>query len=325
MHSHLYKSSGVSESHQPSRLKDSKKRRKGELGRIYVNLVHTRKATDSSPLLPPMMILMFVLLVLPFSPIYCIGFVSALTTSITVTAKNLSPPRKFIESSRHSRNSFYQTRATADDDAAVATSNFWTLQELEDYAASDTIGVVISFTTFGPGYRAVARAKHDESIVLGYVEGFLRPTQPELLHVDKMEIFQPKLERVRRARPGTLNFGRVSIGLGLLLGYRCLLHATTEEESKGRKPRTVAEFLAIDDADFQHKRLVRYYRYAGFKVVKYVGEDFGSIPDRLVWGGCGTLMKQDIPVLKNKWVSLLELMKTRVEKDKNEVNSKDNK
>eukprot|EP00532_Pseudo-nitzschia_australis_P010133 CAMPEP_0168234466 /NCGR_PEP_ID=MMETSP0140_2-20121125/18278_1 /TAXON_ID=44445 /ORGANISM="Pseudo-nitzschia australis, Strain 10249 10 AB" /LENGTH=279 /DNA_ID=CAMNT_0008167255 /DNA_START=326 /DNA_END=1166 /DNA_ORIENTATION=- len=261
-------------------------------------------------------------LVLPFSPIYCIGSVSAFTTtSITTTAKNLSPPRNFIESSRHSRISFYQTRATADDDAAVATSNFWTLQELEDYAASDTIGVVISFTTFGPGYRAVARAKHDESIVLGYVEGFLRPTQPELLHVDKMEIFQPKLQRVRRARPGTLNFGGVSIGLGLLLGYRCLLYATTEEESKGRKPRTVAEFLAIDDADFQHKRLVRYYRYAGFKVVKYVGEDVGSIPDRLVWGGCGTLMKQDIPVLKNKWVSLLELMKTRVEKEKSGVDS----
>jgi hypothetical protein len=172
----------------------------------------------------------------------------------------------------------------------------------------ETINVVISFTTFGPGYRAVARAKHDESIVLGYVEGFLRPTQPKLLHLDKMEIFQPVLERVRRTHPNTLNFGGVNIGLGLVMGYRCLLYAA-------EKKRTIAEFLAIDDEDFQHKRLVRYYRYAGFKVVKYVGDDAKDIPDRLVWGGCGTLMKQDIPVMMAKWTSLFEMMKSRVEKE----------
>ena len=78
---------------------------------------------------------------------------------------------------------------------------------------------------------------------------------------------------------------------------------------------TIAEFLAIDDEDFQHKRLVRYYRYAGFEVVKYVGDDPKDIPDRLVWGGCGTLMKQDIPALMGRWTELFELMKTRVEKE----------
>merc|ERR1712232_1475089 len=76
-------------------------------------------------------------------------------------------------------------------------------------------------------------------------------------------------------------------------------------------PRTVAEFLAIDDEAFQHKRLVRYYKYAGFEVVKYVGDDFQDMPDRLIWGGCGTLMKQDISILMAKWTSLFELMKTR--------------
>jgi hypothetical protein len=52
-----------------------------------------------------------------------------------------------------------------------ALSLLWTVDELEDY--SDQTGVVISFTTFGPGYKAVARAKHDETLVLGYVEGFV--------------------------------------------------------------------------------------------------------------------------------------------------------
>ena len=140
-----------------------------------------------------------------------------------------------------------------------------------------------------------------------------------------MEIFQPVMDRVRRARPGSLEFGGISIGLGLLMGYRCLLHATAEEESRGRKPRTIAEFLAIDDEEFQHKRLVRYYRYAGFKVVKYVGDEFESIPDRLVWGGCGTLMEQDISVLMDKWSSLFDLMKTRAENGTNSTSDEKTK
>lgn len=186
-----------------------------------------------------------------------------------------------------------------------AETDLWTLDDLEDYASSESVNVVVSFTTFGPGYRAVARAGHDESIVMGYVEGFLRPTQPKILHLDSMVVFQPVLERVRKTHPNTLNFGGVSIGLGVLMGYRCLLHAT--EASNG--PREIAEFLAIDDEDFQHRRLVKYYKRAGFTVVKYVGEDVGSIPDRLVWGGCGTLMNADIPVLMGKWTRLMKKMK----------------
>lgn len=238
------------------------------------------------------------LMVAPFTPslgFECIGFASAFTTSTAM------PSSRRI----HKESITRQQASTADDEKTI-----WTLEQLEEYASDESINVVISFTTFGPVYRAVARAKHDESIVLGYVEGFLRPTQPKLLHLDKMEIFQPVLERVRRSHPNTLQFGGINIGLGLLMGYRCLLYAA--EPSQG--PRTIAEFLAIDDEDFQHKRLVRYYRYAGFKIVKYVGDDPKDIPDRLIWGGCGTLMTQDIPELMAKWTSLFELMKSRVAK-----------
>ena len=225
-------------------------------------------------------------------------FASAFTTAVIATSSRRS----------NGKSTTQATSTTTEDDGNNNNNNLWTLQQLEDYASDETINVVISFTTLGPGYRAVARAKHDESIVLGYVEGFLRPTQPKILHLDKMEIFQPVLERVRRTHPNTLNFGGVNIGLGLMMGYRCLLYAA-------EKKRTIAEFLAIDDEDFQHKRLVRYYRYAGFKVVKYVGDDAKDIPDRMVWGGCGTLMKQDIPVMMTKWTSLFEMMKSRVEKE----------
>jgi len=242
------------------------------------------------------------LIISPFTPgvgLTSIGMASAFTTSFaTVTSRTIRG-----EST---------TRRKASDATTKDEKTMWTLEQLEEYASDENVNVVISFTTFGPVYRAVARAKHDESIILGYVEGFLRPTQPKLLHLDKMEIFQPVLERVRRSHPNTLNFGGINIGLGLLMGYRCLLYAA--EPSQG--PRTIAEFLAIDDEEFQHKRLVRYYRYAGFKIVKYVGDDPKDIPDRLIWGGCGTLMKQDIPELMAKWTSLFELMKSRVEKQK---------
>ncbi len=228
-----------------------------------------------------------------------IGLASAFTTSFTMMSSRAPCGESILQRS-------------ASDAPTEDNKTIWTLEQLEEYASDESVNVVISFTTFGPVYRAVARAKHDESIILGYVEGFLRPTQPKLLHLDKMEIFQPVLERVRRTHPNTLNFGGINIGLGLLMGYRCLLYAA--EPAQGS--RTIAEFLAIDDEEFQHKRLVRYYRYAGFKIVKYVGDDPKDIPDRLVWGGCGTLMKQDIPELMAKWTSLFELMRSRVEKQK---------
>ena len=45
--------------------------------------------------------------------------------------------------------------------------------EIVEYAKS--VGVEISLSTLGPGYRAVARADHDPEQILGYCEGFIRP------------------------------------------------------------------------------------------------------------------------------------------------------
>ena len=67
---------------------------------------------------------------------------------------------------------------------------------------------------------------------------------------------------------------------------------------------TEAEFLAIDDEDFQHKRLVRYYKNSGFNIIKYIGDDFQDIPARMVWGGCGTLMRAKIADLMPLWTQL---------------------
>jgi len=159
------------------------------------------------------------------------------------------------------------------------------------------VGVDLSFNTAGPGFRAVARASHDDSQIIGYCEGFLRPGG-QIIHLDKMEVFKKAVDKAREENPEGFKNGGNILGVGLLLGYLCLLHAKSNGLSK-------AEFLAIDDEEFQHKRLVRYYQIMGFKVFRYVGEDVRNIPDRLIWGGCGTLMGEDVMVLLAKWTKKL--------------------
>lgn len=192
--------------------------------------------------------------------------------------------------------------ATTDADAAATKDSKPTIggklatsEEIIKYG--EDVGVKISLSTLGPGYRAVARAVHDEEQIIGYVEGFLRPGGT-ILHLDKMEVWKKAVDRARKENPDGFKNGGNVFGIGLLLGYLCLLH--------GKENGCVdAEFLAIDDEEYQHKRLVRYYRNSGFKVIKYVGEDIGDIPDRLVWGGCGTLMREKVDVLLEKWTKNL--------------------
>lgn len=192
--------------------------------------------------------------------------------------------------------------SNSDSYAPASPSVSWTMEDLEEQIAQS--GFVVSFSTFGPGYRAVARAQFNESLVLGYVEGFVRPAG-KILHLDKMEVSKPMIEKARReGGDSTFDFGGFGAAIGMLLGYRCFLHGL-------EKGCSIAEFLAIDDEEFQHKRLVKYYKQFGFKIVKYVGEDVQDIPDRLVWGGCGTLMREEIPILMKKFTRLLALMKAR--------------
>jgi hypothetical protein len=198
------------------------------------------------------------------------------------------------QQSRVDATLFWST--TGDSTATPVEARVWTRKELVDYA--DRQGVIVSLTTLGPGYRAMARAKHNSSQILGYVEGFIRPTG-NLLHLDKMEVFKKMVQQARKENPDEFKGGGTILGVGLLLGYLCLLHGQEEGQCED------AEFLAIDDEDFQHKRLVRFYKQAGFKFIKYVGDDFQNIPDRMVWGGCGTLLRAKIPDLLQSWTSLM--------------------
>jgi hypothetical protein len=55
--------------------------------------------------------------------------------------------------------------------------------------------------------------------------------------------------------------------------------------------------LAIDDAPEQHARLVRYLQRFGGVPVRRVGDAFRDIPDRVLYGGKGTIIRGDIPCM----------------------------
>lgn len=120
----------------------------------------------------------------------------------------------------------------------------------------------------------------------------------KILHVDKCEVWKKALTKAKQTNPTGFKSGGQIFGVSLLLGYTCMLHG---KENNCQ----IAEFLAIDDEEYQHKRLVRFFTRVGFKKIRYVGEDLKDVPDRLVWGGCGTLMNREIDDLLERWSKVL--------------------
>ena len=89
-----------------------------------------------------------------------------------------------------------------------------------------------------------------------------------------------------------------------------LIWAATMAWAIEKKSCKKARLLAIFDSEGYSKKLVRYFRIIGFKVVKEVGSNPVDLFLRLVWGGAGTLMSQEcIQILKKleKKLSLIEV------------------
>lgn len=224
--------------------------------------------------------------------------ISAQTSDALISSRQISTRRRITGSlPRNAHHDFRQSTAAAE---SKATTPIFSREELDDFARSQ--GLEITLSTLGPGFRSTARSLQNRTEIMGYVEGFSRG---KILHLDKMEVFSKAVKSARQNNPQFTGGGTI-LGVGLLMGYVCLLHG------KAAGCQT-AEFLAIDDEDYQHKRLVRYYTTAGMDIVKYVGDDFRDIPDRMVWGGCGTLLRKDIGSLMTFWSSILS---RSVEKNK---------
>lgn len=55
-------------------------------------------------------------------------------------------------------------------------------------------------------------------------------------------------------------------------------------------------------ADEQHAKLLKYYRFFGFKAVKTVGDGgLADLPDQVVWGGVGTRLDADVDYMLRRW------------------------
>jgi len=88
-----------------------------------------------------------------------------------------------------------------------------------------------------------------------------------------------------------------------------LIWATTMAWAIEKKSCNIARLLAIFDSEGYSKKLIRYFKLIGFKVVKEVGSSPVDLFLRLVWGGAGTLMTGEcIFILKKleKKLSLIE-------------------
>ena len=88
-----------------------------------------------------------------------------------------------------------------------------------------------------------------------------------------------------------------------------LIWATTMAWAIEKKSSNKVRLLAIFDSEGYSKKLVRYFKLIGFKIVKEVGSSPVDLLLRLVWGGAGTLMNGEcIYILKKleKKLSLIE-------------------
>ncbi|CAM9148576.1 unnamed protein product [Chrysoparadoxa australica] len=171
--------------------------------------------------------------------------------------------------------------------------DLYTIKELEDYARP--WGVSLSMSKTGPFYRIEARKNldpedSDEDGVVGYTSGF---TLGDLIHLDTVQIKRKQSfvldTEIRSESP---------FQLGALLGSYAMCHGRDQGCTR-------AELLAIRDFDQQYIRLVRYYKIGGFQEVREVTDDISSVPDRLVWGGCGLLMEAPIDVYMKRWTTLI--------------------
>ena len=88
-----------------------------------------------------------------------------------------------------------------------------------------------------------------------------------------------------------------------------IIWATTMSWALEKKNSKKARLLAIFDSEGYSKKLVRYFKLIGFKIVKEVGSSPVDLFLRLVWGGAGTLMNGECISILKKLEKKLSLIK----------------
>ncbi|GMH32367.1 hypothetical protein BSKO_00201 [Bryopsis sp. KO-2023] len=156
-----------------------------------------------------------------------------------------------------------------------------TVKEVQ--AIAERRGLWLGIESLGPGYKIECRDGGKKGNVLGFTNGFIVPFA-SYMHCDTLFTKGAKLKDEKEAWGG--------LGLGVLLGVATFAFGNQQGCRK-------AEILAINDDEYTARRLVKYYKYFGFKFVKEVsGTD---LLDLLVWGGVGTKMSADVQYMLWRW------------------------
>ena len=88
-----------------------------------------------------------------------------------------------------------------------------------------------------------------------------------------------------------------------------LIWGTTMAWAIEKKSSNKARLLAIFDSEGYSKKLVRYFKLIGFKIIKEVGSSPVDLLLRLVWGGAGTLMTGECDSILKKLEKKLSSIK----------------
>ena len=148
-----------------------------------------------------------------------------------------------------------------------------TLEQIEQLAAARGLLLRLQLGGAGPLQTlrvAVARRSDDQQLVmLGELKGWCTP-QREGLRLDTMRVQ-----------------GKETHDVGVLIW------AATFAWALETTPCRVAWLLAIRDEENQHRRLVRYFQQLGFASQKDLKAAPWDLPQRLIWGGSGLLMRGD--------------------------------
>lgn len=148
-----------------------------------------------------------------------------------------------------------------------------TLEQIEQLAAARGLLLRLQLGGAGPLRTlkvAVARRGGDQQLLmLGELKGWCTP-QREGLRLDTMRVQ-----------------GRDTQDVGMLIW------AATFAWALETTPCRMAWLLAIRDEENQHRRLVRYFKQLGFEPQKELKAALWDLPQRMIWGGSGLLMRGD--------------------------------
>ena len=191
--------------------------------------------------------------------------------------------------------------------------------ELDEYAAM--CGLRIDKIEKGISLRLEAyplRAPSDDKeALLGYLEAFIRPIPFKLFQLDTIRVKNQRQNTGYKRRSD--NWTIDGPGISFIMGSMALVWAS-------EKGCTETQLLAVKDSETMHEILIRLYQSFGFKVLREVGDDNASVPDRLVWGAVGTLMAMNIPSFMQEWTpKLKKLMKTAALRAGPDSDSRDGK